>query len=67
MEINVKDKIKLVEIWLSHEDQESQQTIETMQALMQKYKESRYKTAIFYSGNRDLLASTEDLLRNNLK
>lgn len=67
MEINVKDKIKLVEIWLSHEDQGSQQTLETMQDIMEKYKESRYKTAIFYSGNRDLLASTEDLLRNNLK
>lgn len=67
MEINVKDNLKLVEIWLTHEDQESQQVSEEIKLLMQKYKKCKYKTALLYSGNAPLLASTEDLLRNNLK
>lgn len=66
MEINVKEKMKLVEIWLTHEDQENQQTLEMVHTLIQKYKKSKYKTAIFYSGNKDLLACTEGLLRNNI-
>lgn len=66
MEINVKEKMKLVEIWLTHEDQENQQTLETLDTLMQEYKKNKYKTVIFYSGNKDLLACTEGLLKNNI-
>lgn len=67
MEINVKDNIKLVEIWLSHEDQENQEVLEKVQDTIQQYRETKYKTAVYYSGSKDLLTCTEGLLRNNIR
>ena len=51
MEINKHEDLGLVDIWLSREDQTSQ--------------EVQYTVAVFYSGQKDLAEETSALLRYN--
>lgn len=66
MEIDVLDKNKIVEIWLTHEDENNTVISEFIKHKISECKRIKYKVVIFHSGNQDLLTCTEGLLKNNL-
>ena len=65
MEINSNKESKLVDIWLSHEDQSSQDIQERLQNIYRRCLEEKYTVAVFYSGQKDLAEETSALLRYN--
>ena len=65
MEINPHKESKLVDIWLSHEDQSSQDIQERLQNIYRRCLEEKYTVAVFYSGRQDLAEETGALLRYN--
>ena len=65
MEINVRDDKKIVDIWLTNEEQQDQAIRESLKPLYQQYKEKKYTVAVFLSGSRDLAEETSALLRHN--
>ena len=67
MEINVKDDIKIVEVWLTQEEKRDAALRERLQPLYQAYKEKKYLVAVFESGDRDLWEETGALLCYNRK
>lgn len=66
MEVNVNDKIKVVEIWLTHEDENNATISDFIKHKISEYRQLKYKTAVYYSGSRDLLFCMEGLVKNNL-
>ena len=67
MEINVRDDRKIVEVWLTNEEQQDQAIRESLKPLYQQYKAKKYIVAVFLSGSRDLVEETAALLRYNKK
>ena len=67
MEINVRDDRKIVDIWLTNEEQQDQAIKESLKPLYQQYEAKKYKVAVFLSGSRDLAEETGALLRYNKK
>ncbi len=65
MEINVRDDRKIVEVWLTNEEQQDQAIRENLKPLYQQYKAKKYTVAVFLSGSRDLAEETAALLRYN--
>lgn len=62
MEVNVHDDIKLVEIWLTKQEQEDAALREQLQRMYQVYKSRSYMVAQFHSGGEDLYTLTRSLL-----
>lgn len=54
-----------MDIWLSHEDQSSQDVQERLQNIYRRFAEEKYTVAVFYSGRQDLAEETGALLRYN--
>ena len=67
MEINVRDDRKIVEVWLTNEEQQDQALREKLKPLYRQYEAKKYKVAVFLSGSRDLAEETGALLRYNKK
>lgn len=67
MEVNVHDDIKLVEIWLTKQEQEDAALREQLQRMYQVYKSRSYMVAQFHSGAGSLYDATRDLLLFNRK
>lgn len=65
MEINFYKESKLVDVWLSREDQASQDVQERLRELYRRYAEEKYTVAVFCSGQQDLEEETSALLRYN--
>ena len=65
LEINVRDDRKIVEVWLTNEEQQDQAIRESLKPLYQQYKAKKYTVAVFLSGSRDLAEETAALLRHN--
>lgn len=65
MEINVRDDRKIVEVWLTNEEQQDQAVRESLKPLYQQYKAKKYTAAVFLSGSRDLAEETGALLCRN--
>lgn len=65
LEINSYKESKLVDIWLSREDQFSQDIQERLQSIYRRCAEEKYTVAVFYSGQQDLVEETSALLRYN--
>ena len=65
MEINKHEDLGLVDIWLSREDQTSQEVQDRLRELYRRCKEEKYTVAVFYSGQKDLAEETSALLRYN--
>lgn len=65
MEINVRDDRKIVDIWLTNEEQQDQAIKESLKPLYQQYKAKKYTVAVFLSGSRDLAEETDALLCRN--
>ena len=65
MEINVRDDRKIVEVWLTNEEQQDQTLRKKLNPIYQQYKEQKYTIAVFLSGHRDLAEETSALLCRN--
>ena len=65
MKIYVKDDKKIVEIWLTNAEQQNKELRKSLEPLYAKYKQKKYKLAVFLSGSRDLFKQTEALLLHN--
>ena len=65
MEIEVKDKQKRVNIWLTHAESQDEALMETLKPLYREYKAKKYLVAVFASGTEDLKGLTCELLRYN--
>ena len=67
MEVRVHEDMKLVEIWLTRQEQADNAIREQLQQMYQDYKSRKYMVAQFHSGGGDLYAFTRDLLTFNRK
>ena len=67
MEIQVRDDMKLVTVWLTRAEQEDAAIREQLKALYADYKAMKYMVAQFHSGTEDLYRNTRDLLLFNRK
>ena len=67
MEINVRDDMKLVTIWLTRAEQEDTALRERLKTLYAEYKAKKNMVAQFHSGTEDLYQGTRDLLIFNRK
>ena len=67
MEINVKDDIKIVEVWLTQEEKRDAVLRERLKPLYQDYKKKKYLVAVFESGSQNLWEETGALLCYNRK
>lgn len=65
MEINVRDDKRIVEVWLTREEQGNQALREKLRPLYQQYRTKKYTVAVFLSGTQDLAEETSALLRYN--
>ena len=65
MEINKHEDLGLVDIWLSREDQTSQEVQDRLRELYRRCKEEKYTVAVFCSGQQDLAEETSALLLYN--
>lgn len=65
LEINDKDNSKIMEIWLTNEEQQDQTFMENLKPLYQQYRAKKYTVAVFLSGSRDLAEETGALLCYN--
>ena len=67
MEMNVKDDVQIVEIWLSNAEKNDKQIRDSLQVIFDKYRKKKYMVAVFESGEKDLYQGTLDLLAYNRK
>ena len=67
MEINVRDDMKLVTVWLTRAEQEDTALRERLKTLYAEYKAKKYMVAQFHSGTEDLYTCIRDLLLYNRK
>lgn len=65
MRMEVKDQSKVVELWLTREEKEDRQLLDSLKPLYQQYKAQNYTVAVFCSGEEDLYQQTRDLLLYN--
>ena len=65
MEIDVRDVMKLVMIWLTRAEVEDTVLRERLKTLYAEYKAKKYMVAQFHSGTEDLYEGTRDLLLYN--
>jgi len=59
--------MKLVEVWLTRQEQADSAIREQLQQMYRDYKSRKYMVAQFHSGGGDLYAMTRDLLIFNRK
>ena len=65
MRMEVKEQSKVVELWLTRDEKENKQFLESLKPLYRQYKAQNYLVAVFYSGEGDLYQQTRDLLLYN--
>ena len=65
MEICVRDNEKLIEVWLTKQEQEKPEIKEQMAEIYRQGKEKRFLVAVFLSGQEELGELTSALLRHN--
>ena len=67
MEINVRDDKKIVEVWLTNQEQRDERLQKQLEDLYQQYSKKKYFVVVFKSGNQDLAEETSALLCYNRK
>ena len=67
MEVRVHEDMKLVEVWLTRQEQVDTEIRKQLQHMYEDYKARKYMVAQFHSGSSDLYAITRDLLLYNRK
>jgi len=67
LEVRVHEDMKLVEVWLTRQEQTDTEIREQLKRIYRDYKSRKYMVAQFHSGGSDLYAMTRDLLIFNRK
>lgn len=67
MEVRVHEDMKLVEVWMTRQEQADNAIREQLQQIYQDCKARKYMVVQFHSGGSDLYAITRDLLFFNRK
>lgn len=67
MEMYVDDERRIVELWLSHDEQKDPAFMAALKPQYRKYTDQKFLVAVFHSGKRDLYEATADLLCYNRK
>jgi len=65
LEIHVRDKSGIVEVWLTRAEKENAAACEGLKPLYQEYTRKNYLVAVFLPGDQNLSDATCDLLRYN--
>ena len=65
MEIEVKDKEKRVNIWLTRAESHDQALLESLKPIYKKSEDKKYLVAVFHSGKGNMKESIRDLLLYN--
>ena len=67
MEVRVHEDMKLVEVWLTRQEQTDNAVREQLRQMYQDYTSRKYMVAQFHSGGGDRYVFTRDLLIYNRK
>lgn len=67
MKVNVNQKQKVVEVWLTNQDQSDEALQCQLPPLFHKFKALGYLVAVYRSGKEDLYRQTSELLCYNRK
>lgn len=62
MHMEVREQSKIVELWLTKEENNDPVFRESLKPIYQQYKAQKYMVAVFLSGEADLYQQTRDLL-----
>ena len=65
MQMNVREKSKVVELWLTREEKNDPEFRESLKPIYQQYKAQKYLVAVFLTGEENLYEQTRDLLLYN--
>jgi hypothetical protein len=65
MDMEVRDREKRVNIWLTHAEGQDAEFMESLKPIYREYKAKKYLVGVFASGTEDLRGLTCDLLRYN--
>lgn len=65
MQIEINEEFKFASIWLTNDEADDPCIMDNLKPIIEKFREKKYKFVIFYSGKRDLLNMTKDLLKHN--
>lgn len=65
MRMEIREQSKIVELWLTREEQDDPAFRESLKPIYQQYKDQNYLVAVFLSGEEDLYQQTRDLLLYN--
>lgn len=65
MRMDVKEHSKVVELWLTRNERNDQQFLESLKPLYRQYQAQHYLVVVFYSGEEDLYQQTRELLLYN--
>lgn len=67
MERIVYEDEKIVEFWVTNAESKDAALQQHLRNESQKWKQKKFKTVVFYSGNKDLLAVTKPLISYNIE
>jgi hypothetical protein len=65
MEVIVDDKFKIVEVWLTKAESNSESVENDLKPIYEEYAKRKYKTIVFRSGKGSLKDDVETLVRRN--
>ena len=65
MRMEVKEQSKVMELWLTREEKDNKQFLESLKPLYRQYKAQNYLVTVFLSGEEELYQQTRDLLLYN--
>ncbi len=65
MQIEVNEQFKFASVWLTNEEKNDTDIIKSLQPVIKKYREMKYRFVVFQSGNQNLLELTKGLLAHN--
>ncbi len=65
LKIEIDRQEKIVEIWLSNQEQQDVEAMKNLAEYYWKYQAEKYKVAVFLSGKGELTGLTEELLLHN--
>lgn len=67
MEIQINEKNKIIEIWLTKDEANSESTNQMIKLIGRRYIPSKFKLVVFKSGKQELFSNTESLIMTNRK
>lgn len=65
MQIEVNEQFKFASVWLTNDEKNDADIMESLQPVIQKYREMKYRFVVFQSGTQNLLELTQGLLAHN--